>query len=100
MVFSPDLDESRFGHAIAIQCKSQDIVEEAKCLWAAESKKVGECGVSTSWGCVALLPNPDSTKLPSKQVSRWRDFVRECGERRSNYGALSAVDAGVDKEGV
>ena len=100
MVFSPTLDESRFGHAIAIQCKSQDIVEEAKCLWAAESKKGSDCGVSASWGCVGLLPNPDSTKLPSKQLNRWRDFVKECAERRSNYRALAAADAGIDEEGV
>ena len=100
MVFSPALDESRFGHALAIQCKSQNIVEEAKCLWAAESKKGSECGVSASWGCVGLLLNPDSTRLPSKQLSRWRDFVKECAERRSNYRALAAADAGIDKEGV
>ena len=100
MVFSPTLDESRFGHAIAIQCKSQDIVEEAKCLWAAESKKGSDCGVSASWGCVGLLPNPDSTKLPSKQFNRWRNFVKECAERRSNYRALAAADAGIDEEGV
>ena len=78
----------------------QDIVEEAKCLWATESKKGSECGVSASWGCVGLLPNPDSTRLPSKQLSRWRDFVKECAERRSNYRALAAADAGIDKEGV
>ena len=67
MVFWPDLAENRFGHAIAIQCRSYDIVEEAKCLWVAESKTPVEGGVSASWGCVALLPNPASTKLSSEQ---------------------------------
>ena len=100
MVFSAGLREADFGTAIVIPCKSQDIVEEAKCLWAAESKKGSECGVSASWGCVGLLPNPDSTRLPSKQLGRWRDFVKECAERRSNYRALAAADAGIDKEGV
>ena len=100
MVLSPDLDESRFGHAVAIQCKSQDIVEEAKCLWAAERKKDGDCGVSASWGCVGLLLNTDSKTLPAEQPSRWRDFVNECGERRSNYEALATAGAGVDQEGI
>lgn len=100
MVLSPDLDESCFGHAVAIQCKSQDIIEEAKFLWAAESKKDGDCGVSASWGCVGLLLNEDSTALPAEQSSRWRDFVKQCAERRSNYEALAAADAGVDREGI
>ena len=100
MVLSPDLDESCFGHAVAIQCKSQDIVEEAKCLWAAERKKDGDCGVSASWGCVGLLLNTDSKTLPAEQPSHWRDFVNECGERRSNYEALATAGAGVDQEGI
>lgn len=100
MVFSPDLDEGRFGYAIAIQCKARDILQEAKCLWAAESNTGGECGVSAAWGGVGFLPNPNSTRLPFDELRRWRDFVRECGERRSNYGALAAADAGIDEEGA
>lgn len=100
MVFSPDLNEDRFGHAVAIQCKSQDIVEEAKRLWAAEKKKVGDYGVSASWGCVGLLPNPDSARLLSEPCQHWREFVRECGERSSNYRKLAKVDAGINEDGL
>lgn len=100
MVFWPDLAEDRFGHAIAIQCRSYDIAKEAKCLWAAESKTAVEGGVSASWGCVGLLPNPDSTRLSSEQLQSWRDFVQECPERESNYRALAAAGAGIDEEGT
>ena len=97
MVFSPSLDEDDYGQAIAIRCKSKDIVQEAECLWAAESN--GKGGVSAPWGCVGLLPNPDATRLPSEQCKRWSEFVKECGERRSNYGELAKVNAGVSEDG-
>ena len=90
MVFAPSLDETCFGQAIALQCKSQDIVQEAECLWAAESN--GKGGVSASWGCVGLLPNPDSARVLSEQCKRWNEFVRECGARRSNYGELAKIN--------
>ena len=51
------------------------------------------------WGCVGLLPNPDATRLPSEQCKRWSEFVKECGERRSNYGELAKVNAGVSEDG-
>ena len=98
MVFAPSLDETCFGQAIALQCKSQDIVQEAECLWAAESN--GKGGVSASWGCVGLLPNPDSARLLSEQCKRWNEFVRECGARRSNYGKLAKINAGVNEDGI
>ena len=97
MVFSPSLDKAHYGHGIAIRCKSQDIVQEAECLWAAESN--GKGGVSAPWGCVGLLPNPDSTRLPSEQCKRWSELIRGCGERRSNYRELAKVSAGVNENG-
>ncbi|MDE0625729.1 MAG: hypothetical protein OXH99_04970 [Bryobacterales bacterium] len=99
MVFAPDQPERRFGQAIAIRCKSHGLVEEAKCLWAAESNSSGDQGVSAGWGCVGLLPNPNSKRLLSGELRRWRDFVSECGSRRSNYRTLAAANAGVDEEG-
>ena len=98
MVFSPTLDEACFGQAIALPCRSHDLVQEAKCLWAAESN--GKGGVSASWGCVGLLPNPDSARLLSEPCKRWREFVRECGERSSNYRELAKVNAGVNEDGL
>lgn len=100
MVFAPDQPECRFGRAIAISCKSHDVVEAAKWLWAAESKTHGNGGVSAVWGCVGLLPNPNSKRLLSGQIRRWRDFVGECRNRRSNYRKLAAANAGIDEEGL
>ena len=60
MVFSPGLDEERFGHAIVIPCKLQDAVKEAEWLWAAESNRdTPNNRISANWGRVALLENPD-----------------------------------------
>ena len=98
MVFAPSLDEACFGQAIALQCRSQDIAQEAECLWAAESH--GKGGVSASWGCVGLLPNPDSARLLSEQREGWTEFVRESSARRSNYEKLAKINAGVNEDGL
>ena len=104
MVFSPDLDESDFGQALAIRCKSQDIVEEAKSLWAAENKvaerkKDNDREVSALWGCVGLRLHPDSASRLSGQSKRWQEFVRESGTRSRHYRELAKNKAGIDKDG-
>ena len=99
MVFSPDLDEGKFGQALAIRCRSQDIVEEAKWLWAAERKQDGDCGVSAPWGCVGLLLNNKSASRLSEQCKRWHEFVSACGERSSSYRELAKHKAGVKEDG-
>lgn len=99
MVFAPDQPESRFGQAIAIGCNSQDIIEEAKWLWAAESNTSISRRVSAVWGCVGLLPNPNSKRSLSRLLRSWRDFIGECKDRRSNYRMLAAANAGIDEEG-
>ena len=60
MVFS---NESRLGWALAVPCKSDvstadQLVEEARELWAAERLRLKSNCMSTDWGAVALLLNP------------------------------------------
>ena len=93
MVFSSGLDESDFGRAIVIPCKSQDVVMEAKHLWDAERNGNGDNDVSTGWGCVGLLLNPDS-QVPNEQLNRWNKLVRDkpCyGQMKSAEGECMAV---------
>ena len=71
MVFSESLSEADFGRAIVAASRSQDLVEAARSLWAAEG---GTSGTSGTWGCVGLLRNRDS-RLPTEQCERWRELV-------------------------
>ncbi len=61
MVFSASLGEKQHGRAIVVPCKSQNLVEEAECLWTAERRfdKKPNGRISAPWGCVALMMNPD-----------------------------------------
>ena len=51
------------------------------------------------WGCVGLLPNSNSKRSLSGQLTHWREFVNECGTRKLNYRTLAAANAGVDEDG-
>lgn len=100
MVFSPGLGADEFGTAIAIPCRSHNLLEEAEWLWAAEAaSEGGPTGrVSANWGCVALLENPD-LRLPDDVRDGWSDRVSQ----EPNYGNLIRVDgedAVVDKSGT
>ena len=99
MVFSPSLGDDEFGTGMAVPCKSQNLIEEAKWLWAAEAKlEQGPADrLSARWGCVALLENPERP-LPRTVRNEWTARTsKECG-----YGDLIRVDgedAVVDKSG-
>ena len=100
MVFSPGLSADELGTAMAIPCRSHNLIEEAKWLWAAEvASEEGPTGdVSRSWGCVAVLENPDH-RLPDEVREDWSARV----SREPGYGNLIRVDgedAVVDKSGV
>lgn len=80
MVFSPRCaKEGLWGQAIVLKCVQpircvQDLVTEAKELWTAESKSGNSTGrISASWGCVALLRNPEKNS---------RDSTYRVGEAR------------------
>ena len=76
MVVSTALAADELGTAIAVPCRSCDLVEEAEELWAAEdnSNDGGEGRISAGFGCVALLENPDCP-LPDKLRMGWTDRV-------------------------
>jgi hypothetical protein len=76
------------NHAIAFL---KDIVTEAAALWAAEQSNdvkspPGEPH-SAQWGCVGLLPNPNST-IPGHLLDQWAQHVsgeRSSRDRARNY---------------
>jgi hypothetical protein len=82
MVFAR-LDDSKFGQAIVLPCKHlissvDDLVNEARWLWAAETKRVPESqdgelpkGLSDTWGSVAILP---SLNTPEPILKGWREM--------------------------
>lgn len=75
------------GHARAVACRATpqseaDIIEEAEQLWTAERSEVRSNGrISANWGCVALLPNPQ-TELLEEMLSGWGNRVH----RENQYG--------------
>ena len=90
MVFSARLDKAKFGTAIVIPCKSRDLVEEGRYLWAAERKcKVSNC-ISANWGCVGLLLNSDCC-VPTEQCNRWNKLI--AGD--PCYGQLTSAEKGL-----
>ena len=96
MVFSAGLREADFGTAIAVPCRSRDLIAEATSLWEAESGIRG--AVSGNWGCVGLLVNPHGG-LPGEQRERWSRLV----DGRPLYGRLAHVEGepqAVDKAGL
>ena len=106
MVFSMELvRQNRFGRAIVVPCKKpvhsgNDLVEEAKRLWAAESNKEKSSRISArnGWGHVALVEN-SGRRLPADLLRRWTEQV----SRESCYGQLMNSAAGeedvVDQSG-
>ena len=93
MIFSPGLDEDHFGTAIAIPCKSIDLVNEAECLWTAErpSGSTHDGRIMAVWGRVALLANPQSRA--SREI---QDYWSERVSREPGYSRMTgAADEGV-----
>ena len=77
MVFSPGLREEQFGTAITIPFKSDNLLEEAEHLWAAEDRfgrGLNGC-VSARWGRVALLEHPEAPLTPDIR-ERWATRVK------------------------
>ena len=83
MVFSAGIEKEKFGQAIAVPCRQRattfdDLLEEARYLWAAENNCERMEQICASWGCVALLPNP-RRELPRGVLADWKVHVaHEC----------------------
>ena len=98
MVFSNELPPERYGWALVVPCRNpvttkDDLVNEAKALWAAEQSDKRPLGpLSASWGAVGLLTNPchnglDAIKegwiqcIKKKKEDRYKDFPSKKGEQ-------------------
>ena len=98
MVFSMNLTrEDRLGRAIIVPSKHRvtsvrHLVEEAKALWAAErgaDEPDGRISAKNDyWGCVGLLPNPDSL-IPDGWLDGWRQRV---SHEQACYEALETAN--------
>src|SRR5438128_6330454 len=86
MVYAPGTPPWR---AKVVACKRAmvslgDIVDEAAALWGAEQSTEVEPAPgerhSAHWGCVALLPNPNSC-LPGNLLEGWAHRVSQEGPR-------------------
>jgi len=83
MVFSPGLSGEEYGDAIVAPCKSEKLVEEAECLWAAERNKRRNNRISADWGCIALLENPER-QMPQGLQDEWTKRI----SREPCYGRM------------
>ena len=91
MVFSGSLSEEQFGCGIVVPCKQsvgtpEELVREAKHLWAAEEKSESTERVSAGWGCVGLVRNPDRL-VPEALMKNWRALIAK--EGNCGYGQLA-----------
>ena len=88
MVFSAGLTDPKYGHGIVVPCKSQDLIEEAECLWTAETAcgENSERRISKGWGCVAVLENPEHP-MSEEARSAWIERV----VREPCYGKLNSA---------
>lgn len=74
------------GHAIVVRCshpitEPNGLVTEALRLWEAEELAVNTGKIAASWGCVALLCNPERT-IPPDVLRTWASRV----ENEQGYG--------------
>ena len=77
MVFSTGLAETKFGTAIAVPFKSEDLSSDAERLWAAERNATPGSvrTIAAGWGCVGLLEHP-SSRLRPEDRERWTNRVK------------------------
>ncbi len=91
MVFSGVLGEGQLGCGIVVPCKRsvgtpEELVREAKHLWAAEEESSPTERISARWGCVGLVRNPDRP-VPEVLMKDWRALIAK--EGNWGYGQLA-----------
>ena len=102
MVFS---NESKLGWALAVPCQHKvsmaaQLVEEAEELWAAERLGTKSSCISSNWGAVGLLLNPERTDDLGEIKEGWSRRVRE---ESKNYKCFKHGDnekRSVDQKGM
>ena len=94
MVFDRNLKHEDYGQAIVLPCRRrvhelEDLVEEAKRLWAAERNSSTLGPIAANWGCVALLRNP-AHRMMDSILAGWKEHV----STEKHYGNLSVDERG------
>ena len=67
---------------------AQDLIAEAEFLWKAEQPDAEAHRIASTWGCVALLCNPER-EIPQNLLREWANRV----SREPNYGRVSQTAA-------
>lgn len=91
------------GRARVVRCwhaitSANDLITEALRLWEVEELVLNTGRISTNWGCVALLCNPER-RIPEEILKAWAGRV----EREPGYGNVSQLaDEGriISKDGM
>jgi len=103
MVFSTELgktqDQMGFGRLVACKHRMSSavgLIEEAEFLWAAEQNSEERTGsISASWGCIAILANPNSQRTAA-YVEMWATRTKsDRNSRQLNraHGETELVDS-------
>lgn len=84
------------GQAILVPCSRdiscvQDLIAEAECLWKAEQPGAKSHRIAATWGCVAVLCNPERD-IPDDLLRGWATRVAA----EYGYGSVSQTQ----EEGV
>jgi hypothetical protein len=101
MVLSAELRTVQFGVALAVPCRAavdtfEQLNKEAEALWAAEvtkktkKKQSSDKRVTSSWGAVGLLANPNRSGLDSL-VAEWSSRVVAERDKYTEFPCLSSA---------
>jgi hypothetical protein len=104
MVFSNELVPSRLGSGLVVPCRStvstpEQLVDEAEELWAAEHKRSDPRAVSTEWGAVGLLVNPQKNVSDEIKIG-WSRRVAKEGQHYEEFRHSAKEQAAVNREGM
>lgn len=105
MVFSGELLPDRLGRALALKCAekvstSDQLVNEAQALWAAEQSRASAPGpISASWGAVGLLLNPNGPSFGEIRTA-WTQRVSTERHRYSRFDHAAHEEPAVTADGL
>jgi hypothetical protein len=66
----------------------EDLIDAAECLWKAEQPDAKGHRIASTWGCVAVLCNPERN-IPQDLLREWAERV----SREPDYGRVSQTQA-------
>ena len=106
MVFSKELIcKNQFGQAIAVPCQrlvnnSEDLIKEAKYLWATESNEKYFTDIPTckGWGRIVLLENTNRP-IPGEIRRGWCEHVSRNTRYRKKLKHTASEESVVDESG-